>query len=68
MRKPLIFFFIPLILFNCSSPKEKIPPEPTMKTKSGKVVVYQLMTRLFGNKKTTNKSYGTIEENGVGKL
>ncbi len=27
-----------------------------------------MMTRLFGNTKTTNKPYGTIEENGVGKF
>ena len=26
------------------------------------------MTRLFGNTRTTNKPYGTLEENGVGKL
>ena len=29
-----------------------------------KIVIYQLFTRLFGNKKTTNKEYGTIQENG----
>ena len=34
----------------------------------GKAVVYQVFTRLFGNKKTTNKPWGTIEENGVGKF
>lgn len=33
-----------------------------------KIVVYQVFTRLFGNKNTTNKKYGTIEENGVGKM
>ncbi len=33
-----------------------------------KEVVYQVFTRLFGNKKTTNKPWGTIEENGVGKF
>ena len=33
-----------------------------------KPVVYQVFTRLFGNKKTTNKPWGTIEENGVGKF
>ena len=35
---------------------------------SGKPVVYQVFTRLFGNKVTTNKPWGTIEENGVGKF
>jgi glycosidase len=69
MRKPLIFLTLILALTQCSTPKEKIPPaEPMTKAASGKVVVYQLMTRLFGNKKTTNKSFGTIEENGVGKF
>lgn len=33
-----------------------------------KVVVYQVFTRLFGNKNTTNKPWGTIDENGVGKF
>ncbi|MDZ7647411.1 MAG: alpha-amylase family protein [Cytophagales bacterium] len=32
------------------------------------MIVYQMMTRLFGNQTTTNKPYGTIEENGVGKF
>jgi glycosidase len=33
-----------------------------------KINVYQVFTRLFGNKNTTNKPWGTIEENGVGKF
>ncbi len=33
-----------------------------------KAVVYQVFTRLFGNKNTTNKPWGTIAENGVGKF
>lgn len=33
-----------------------------------KYVVYQIFTRLFGNTNTTNKPWGTIEENGVGKF
>lgn len=33
-----------------------------------KIVVYQVFTRLFGNTKTTNKPWGTLEENGVGKF
>ena len=33
-----------------------------------KIVVYQVFTRLFGNKNTTNKPWGTIEENGVGRF
>ncbi|MFC3095515.1 alpha-amylase family protein [Alteromonas sediminis] len=33
-----------------------------------KPVVYQVFTRLFGNTNTTNKPWGTIEDNGVGKF
>ena len=33
-----------------------------------KVIVYQVFTRLFGNKNRNNKPWGTIEENGVGKF
>ena len=33
-----------------------------------KTVIYQVFTRLFGNTNTTNKPWGTLEENGVGKF
>lgn len=33
-----------------------------------KHVVYQVFTRLFGNTNTTNKPWGTLEENGIGKF
>ena len=33
-----------------------------------KLVIYQVMTRLFGNKVALNKPYGTIAENGCGKF
>lgn len=39
-----------------------------MDTTPRKIIVYQLMTRLFGNKETLNKPYGTLLENGVGKF
>jgi glycosidase len=35
---------------------------------AGKPVVYQVFTRLYGNTNTTNKAWGTIAENGVGKF
>ncbi len=34
----------------------------------GKIVIYQAFTRLFGNTNTTNKPWGTFEENGLGKF
>ncbi|MCC8409961.1 alpha-amylase family protein [Mucilaginibacter sp. UR6-1] len=33
-----------------------------------KLTIYQLLPRLFGNTNTTRKYYGSIEENGCGKL
>jgi glycosidase len=33
-----------------------------------KIVIYQVFTRLFGNTNTTNREWGTLEENGVGKF
>lgn len=35
---------------------------------SDKINIYQIMVRLFGNKNTTNKFYGSRDENGVGKF
>ena len=61
---------IPLIiaLLSCTGRKEKIPDTLPMAKSSGKLVIYQMMTRLFGNQKTANKLHGTMEENGVGKF
>ena len=36
--------------------------------KKRKTVIYQVFTRLFGNTNTSNKPWGTIDENGVGKF
>ncbi|WP_338869775.1 alpha-amylase family protein [Spirosoma sp. SC4-14] len=33
-----------------------------------KLIIYQIFTRLFGNQNTTNRSYGSRDENGVGKF
>jgi len=33
-----------------------------------KLIIYQLLPRLFGNTNPTNKYYGSIEENGCGKF
>lgn len=35
---------------------------------NNKLIIYQMLPRLFGNTNTANKFYGSIEENGVGKL
>jgi glycosidase len=49
---------------NTTSTLEQLLP----KNAEGKPVVYQVFTRLFGNINTTNKPWGTIEDNGVGKF
>ena len=33
-----------------------------------RILIYQVLPRLYGNKNTTNKPGGTIEENGCGKM
>jgi len=56
-----------LILVSCK--QEKKEEIESMKADiKHKEVVYQVFTRLFGNTNTTNKPWGTIEENGVGKF
>ncbi len=44
-----------------NSPEAKAP-------EGDKLVIYQMMVRLFGNQNTTNKTFGTLEENGCGKM
>jgi hypothetical protein len=69
MRKILVHFLGICLFISCSTPKEKIPSEQFMEhNPKEKMIVYQMMTRLFGNKVTLNKPYGTKEENGVGKF
>src|SRR5688572_26438073 len=68
MKRALILGTL-LVLGSCSPPQEKIPDSmPATDARTSKIIIYQMMTRLFGNVNTTNKPYGTIEENGVGKF
>lgn len=54
---------------NAQKKKKKAVKKNTIEVvQEKKAVVYQVFTRLFGNKNTTNKPWGTIEENGVGKF
>ena len=48
--------------------KETLKTQEVKTEMKKKEVVYQVFTRLFGNINTTNKPWGTIEENGVGKF
>ncbi|PCJ50047.1 MAG: alpha-amylase [Gammaproteobacteria bacterium] len=46
---------------------ENTPIEPSA-TITGKPVIYQVLPRIFGNQNSTNKAWGTLQENGVGKF
>ncbi|WP_288132481.1 alpha-amylase family glycosyl hydrolase [Microbulbifer sp.] len=54
----------------CNSETGTPAPEEssTIVATNGKPVIYQVLPRLFGNTNATNKPWGTIEENGVGKF
>lgn len=65
MKKVVTIFALFLtLIWGCKEQTMEKSTEP----KEGKVVVYQVFTRLFGNMNDTNKPWGTIEENGVGKF
>lgn len=66
MNRILSTIILFLVLLACQSTQQQVPVKT--ETMEGKIVVYQVFTRLFGNTNTTNKSWGTIEENGVGKF
>jgi len=47
---------------------KKVSPTGGDLERADKLIIYQLLPRLFGNINTTNKFYGSIEENGCGKF
>jgi len=72
--------YVPVImlLLSCDQPEGLRPHTNTVKSSAdvspvvqpakGKPVIYQVITRLFGNRNNTNKPWGSITENGVGKF
>ncbi|GGG36311.1 O-glycosyl hydrolase family 13 [Croceivirga lutea] len=64
--KYLVITCLAMVLHSCKTEEKQVNSKPTMQNR--KKVVYQVFTRLFGNTNTTNKPWGTIEENGVGKF
>ncbi len=65
--------WLSLLAFSLSVSAQNTKKKSTKSTKKvtvveKKKVVYQVFTRLFGNTNTTNKPWGTKEENGVGKF
>ncbi|MGO4911093.1 alpha-amylase family protein [Leeuwenhoekiella sp. W20_SRS_FM14] len=69
IRNSLLLILILNLFFSCKT-ETIVQSDATMKTQSTpqKEVVYHVFTRLFGNTNTTNKPWGTLEENGVGKF
>ncbi|MDI5949680.1 alpha-amylase family protein [Flavobacterium yafengii] len=70
MKKITIVAGISVVLLAtaCKTKDLKMNAEQKESVSNKKEVVYQVFTRLFGNKNTTNKPWGIIEENGVGKF
>ncbi|MDN3491217.1 alpha-amylase family glycosyl hydrolase [Winogradskyella bathintestinalis] len=68
--KNLILIALVFTVFvSCKNEVKELPKSKEIKSEmKKKEVVYQVFTRLFGNTNTTNKSWGTLEENGVGKF
>ena len=69
----VVFLSVMLSMNSCNKQvkqetEAKPQPKEIEKVMKNKEVVYQVFTRLFGNTNTTNKPWGTIEENGVGKF
>ena len=68
MKTGYSLLFLALFCFLYSCEKEPMQKQDKIVIKEHKKVIYQVFTRLFGNENSTNKPWGTIEENGVGKF
>ncbi|MBC3757917.1 alpha-amylase [Hyunsoonleella sp. SJ7] len=69
--KSIQYILIALMMvgLSCTNEKKEAKAQTSdVEISKKKYVVYQVFTRLFGNTNTTNKPWGTIEENGVGKF
>ncbi len=64
----LVVFTLFLFLISCARQKETIPVLPEVPASDKRIVIYQVMVRLFGNKQSANKRFGTLAENGCGKM
>ncbi len=65
MKKIAVIIIIVLGFIGC---KTELNQSMELEKPEQKQVIYQVFTRLFGNTNTTNKQWGTISENGVGKF
>jgi glycosidase len=67
MKACSIIFLSVLLTFQLCHAQQKVK-QSMPSIKNNKLIIYQLLPRLFGNTNTQNKVYGSIEENGVGKF
>ncbi|MBT8271172.1 MAG: alpha-amylase [Flavobacteriaceae bacterium] len=68
MRQIVVLMIIGALAFNACKSEPQKPSQFMEKDMPKKEVIYQVFTRLFGNTNSTNKPWGTLEENGVGKF
>ena len=61
MKLPLTLALLALVTATDPNTTPEVPQD-------NKLIIYQLLPRLFGNKVALNKTYGTIQENGCGKF
>lgn len=59
--KKLISIIVTSFIFNMSPTRAQVIP-------NHKIIVYQIVNRLFSNSNTTNTFYGTKDQNGCGKF
>jgi glycosidase len=69
VMKVRFFLLLIIVLFvGCNTNQQKAVNSAEEGRPDNKLIIYQMLTRLFGNKNSTNKYYGSAEENGVGKF
>lgn len=69
MQRIILVLLSCIVFMGCVEEKERTNIKKMNSINQlNKEVVYQVFTRLFGNTNTTNKPWGTIRENGVGKF
>ena len=72
--KPALLAASLATLLSCAAAPPAEPPmartktSPAMVNEPAKPVIYQMLVRLFGNTKTINQPWGTLEQNGVGQF
>src|SRR6476659_3941744 len=67
-KSTLFFLAVSALMISCQGTSNNKAKASVDSLVNHKLVIYQMLPRLFGNKDTTNKYNGTLAENGVGKF